>query len=225
MDFSGCPETYIGLSSEDLEVKVMLMCFKPWYFHLMKRLVLVCFLLMSPALVEHSAADERAERLERGEVIVNTRARRGHSVPEVRAVGLVRATPAKVWEIISRCQDYVRTMPRTVSSEELSRRGSRIRCRIVVDMPFPIEDLVSVTNVVHSEEPDGGYKREWTLHEGDFRVNRGSWTLRPNAGGQHTLLVYKFLSIPNVEIPAVVRQLAQQKAIPNIYEKIRQQVE
>lgn len=163
-------------------------------------------------------------RLEKGEIIVTATQKKGFAVPLIKAVGIIKVSPAKVWAIVEKCANYKNTMLRTIESEELSRKGGKIRCRVKIDMPFPLDDLEAITNITHTEK-DGVYKRVWKHHGGDFTVNRGSWTLKPYNDGKWTVATYKVLTVPKIEIPAVIRNAAQKKTIPGLFKNLRKQLE
>lgn len=195
----------------------------------MRSALLIGVLVVLPSVItvapSVASADERMERLEQGEVIISSHRVPGQSVKRIRAVGLIRATPEKVWDLVSHCAHFTRTMLRTLESEELSREGNRIQCRVVLEMPFPIQNLTAVTNVRHRVKPGELWERKWTHASGDFKVNRGGWTLRPYNGGRHTIAIYEVLAVPTVEIPAMIRRMAQRKTIPDLFAHIRKQLE
>lgn len=170
------------------------------------------------------SADE-IRRLERGEVLVNVRPIDGQPIPLLRATGLVKAPPERVWAIIQNCVNYKHTMPRTLESQELARDGNRVRCRMKFDMPFPLQDLWEETDAVLTVEPGRMYKRAWTHRDGDFRVNTGSWTLEAQPDGKSTVATYETLSEPKVPLPGFLLRMAQEKTLPDVIENLRRQVE
>lgn len=178
----------------------------------------------APARAETDGADD-VRRLEAGDVLIYTHETPGYSLPRVSMTGLIKAPPEKVWAIVENCARYKDTMPRTVASEMLFRKGNEMRCRVVLDMPFPLGDLTAESDVVLSVGPGGIYKRTWKLRAGDFRVNEGSWTLEPYAGGTSTKLTYQVLSEPNVPLPQFILDMALQRSLPQIVENLRKQTE
>lgn len=170
-------------------------------------------------------ADELSDRLERREVVVEITKIKGRSAPAVKATALFAAPVEKLWKIIDHCADYHTTMLRIAKSEELSREGSRVRCRVTIEMPFPLANVTTETVAVHTVVPGKLAERRWKQAEGDFRVNTGSWTLTPYGDGKRTLAVYQVRAEPKVEVPAALRDAAQRKTLPQLFEHLRKQVE
>ncbi|MBI5480278.1 MAG: hypothetical protein HY906_15545 [Deltaproteobacteria bacterium] len=173
-------------------------------------------LVAAPAVAE----DEDA-RLAKGEVVVTTRAVKGSDTPETIGKAVIEAAPAKVWGIISRCGDYVRTMPRIKASKELSRQGNKVVCQVTIEMPTPYSNLTATTDVTHTESAPR-YARVWKLISGDYKVNSGSWVLTPYKGdAKRTLAVYQVHAEPKAWIPAWIRRKAQQRSLPEMMERLR----
>lgn len=169
------------------------------------------------------AADDEDSRLEKGETVVTTRAVKGHETPETTGKAVINAPPAKVWSIVSRCGDYVRTMPRTKASKELSRQGNKVVCQVTIAMPAPYSNLTSTTDVTHTESPPK-FTRSWKMISGDYKYNNGSWVLAPFKGDpKRTLAVYTVLAEPKVYIPGWIRKAAQKKSLPDMMEALRKQ--
>lgn len=189
---------------------------------------LLLVLLVTPASPARGDAGRQDEirRLEAGEVLISTEDVPGRSLPRLKGTGLVKASPEKVWAIVADCANYKRTMPRTIESQELAREGDRVRCRLTFDMPFPLSDLWVETESVNTVvEPGLRYRRAWSLRDGDFRENTGSWTLEPNGGGKFTVVTYEALSEPNVPLPRFVVKMLQEITLPDMFAGLRQRLE
>jgi hypothetical protein len=131
--------------------------------------------------------------------------------------------------VVDGVSNYARTMGGVKSVTELSREptdeGERVRARITVKMPFPLRDLTSVTDGIHTAEPGERYRRRWQLVEGDYHANSGSWTLEPFDGdSRRTLVTYNLHAVPHIRIPASLYGLAQKKVIPRLIDHLRKQV-
>jgi hypothetical protein len=194
----------------------------------MNRIMLVAVVsVLSTSLVPapaRAAKGDTKARLASGEIIVTTKKVAGSSVPWSRAMGVVDAPPDKIWRVIERCDDYEKTMIRTAKAEELSRKGNKVRCRVTIDMPFPLSDLTAVTDAIHTVVPGKKYKRAWSLVEGDYDKNEGSWTLIPfDATGQRTLVSYEVHAEPKVPVPEGIQRAAQKKSLPKLIENLRAQ--
>ena len=173
-----------------------------------------------------SQADDKAEqrqKLEAGEVLIKTKSLKG-GVSVVRMMGLIKAPMTKIWSLIEDCNKYTKTMLRLKEAKELSRNGNQITCKTVLAMPFPVKDLTAVTVATHTVKPGKEYKRAWKLVKGDFRVNTGSWQLKPYKDGR-TLVIYKAKAAPTVDVPDVLRSAAQKKTLPKLFRHIQKQAE
>ncbi len=171
------------------------------------------------------AGTKTKDRLATGEVIVSSKAVPGSDAPVVTAMAVIDAAPQAVWALISKCADYKRTMVRTLASKEIWRKGNKIRCRVTVDLPFPLSDLTATTDAVHTVKKGKKWERKWALVEGDYKRNTGSWTLAPfNGAATRTLVIYRVHAEPKVAIPAGIRRAAQRKSLPNLIEHLRKQL-
>ena len=180
------------------------------------------FALPVAMVASEAQADERLERLEQGEtIIMRKKTKKGYTI--VKALAIIKAPPAKVWPTFDRCGDYTKSMLKVAKSKEVSRKGSKVRCYIEFEMPL-IENLKVLTDAVHTVKPGKIYQRKWTMVEGDFKVNKGQWTLKPHDGGASTLVRYKVLAEPKIAVPTFIRQAAQNKLLPDLIEHIRKRV-
>jgi len=184
---------------------------------------LVCSLFL-PATSADAASGKKA-RLGAGEILVSSKKVPGSEQPRATVMGVIDAPPEKVWGIISKCADYKRTMVRVSESRQLWKKGNVHRCRVTVDLPFPLSTLTATTDAVHKVVPGKKWQRTWSLVEGDFERNSGSWTLAPfDSASQRTLVIYKVHAVPNLPIPDGIRRAAQRKTLPGIIENLRKQV-
>lgn len=180
---------------------------------------LVAVLVMAaPAAAE---ATDWMAKLGRGEIIVYSRVVRNSSTREVVVKAVIDAPPHKVWPLISRCNDFTRTMPRIKKSKEISRKGNVIICSTTVDMPFPYSDLTATIRAVHTLRK-GYWKRRWDYIRGDYLKYEGSWVLTHFKGSlTRTMLVYRAHAKPKAWVPDWIRRLAQKRSLPNMIKKFR----
>jgi ribosome-associated toxin RatA of RatAB toxin-antitoxin module len=147
--------------------------------------------------------------------------------PTYVAEGVVAASPAQVWALVSRCADYVKNMPSIAASKELSRSGDESSqftavCEVTADVPFPFSDLTSVSRATMTvDAKSGGYQRSWTLIRGDYDVNDGSWSLVPLDGGAKTKVTYRIHVKPKTSLPDSVIQAAQASRLPEVIQYLR----
>ena len=184
------------------------------------------FCLFCPSL-SHPALGESTTRgkLEKGEILVTAKKRKEFPNPGVKAVGVIKAPMDRIWPLIDQCANYTSTMQRVLKSKEISRENNIVICEITVDLPFPLDDLTAKTRAVHTIKPEKMYKRAWKLISGDYEYNEGSWTLVPFGNSlNETLVVYETQVEPKSIVPDSLRNLAQKKTIPALFEHLRNQV-
>ena len=121
--------------------------------------------------------------------IVSTLAPVSRKVTELVAYGCFASPPDSVWTVLDDVENYATTMPSVRSSELLHRHEHGLRMRLIVATPFPLPDISSLYESIHSRG-DGVWKREWTQVDKGLAPNSGSWTLvsMPEDHG-HTLAV------------------------------------
>ncbi len=187
-------------------------------------IALALFLSFNLAAFDVHASDKKA-RLAAGEILVSSKKVRGFDLPRATVMGVVDATPEKVWGIVSNCADYKRTMERVEQSTLIWKKGNVHRCRVTVDLPFPLSTLTVTTDAVHKVVAGKSWQRSWKLVEGEFVRNNGSWTLAPfNTDASKTLVIYKVHAIPKLPVPDGVLRAAQRKTLPNIIKNLRKQL-
>lgn len=188
-------------------------------------LVGLAFLLAAPAAHAKKLSKDDKARLDKGEVIVDAREVGEHEATLARAIGIVDAPPAQVWKHIDRCADYKEFLPRVVDSEELSRDGEKVKCRTVVDLPFPLGSLESRLNCRHRKLKGDRFERTWKFYEGAYYVNEGRWRLSPwGDGGKRTLVEYTIKVAPKMKLPSTLRREAQKMTLPKVIDAVRKRV-
>jgi len=157
----------------------------------------------------------------KGEVEVKAFAVAGSDAPKIVVRAVMDLPPKKIWRIISDCAHYKDHMPRVAASEQIKVAGNVHTCKVTIAMPFPLSNLTAVTESVH-EESDKGMSRRWKMLSGDYKVNEGSWEIKPlDAAGTSSLVVYTVHAEPTTSIPAFIRESAQKKALPDMIERVR----
>jgi hypothetical protein len=87
-------------------------------------------------------------------------------------------------------------------------------------MPFPTSNLTAITEAVHEERADG-MSRKWHLVSGDYEFNDGSWTITPYRGGAASVVTYRLHVKPKTAIPGFIRNMAEEKALPDLMARVR----
>ena len=168
------------------------------------------------------AADEGRSKLADGEIEISSRPIAGSSLPEVTVKGLIDAPPERIWAILQDCGSYQKTMQRVVRSKELSRSGQKVVCEVEIGLPFPLSNLVGVTEATHVIGPPT-WSRSWHLLRGDYEANEGAWTLtRFDDDPKRTLAVYRLHAIPKSAVPDAILRKAQRTALPDLFKHLRE---
>lgn len=172
-----------------------------------------------------AARDEAFLRaLDRGEIAVYTREVKDCDHPELVLKAVINAPPQRVWRIVRDCGNYQRTIPRVKASELISRKGTKVACRVTVDVPFPYSDKTSITDAVHTTGPPL-WSRVWKLRSGDYRRNEGAWLLRYFRGDRNrTYVVYRVLAVTKAWVPGWIKNMAQKRSLPKMIKRIRRLV-
>ena len=144
---------------------------------------------------------------------------KGNDTPKVVAKGVIDQPPEKVWQVVSECANYKKRMPRIEASRLVKQEGNKHTCEVTIAMPFPLSNLTALTEAVH-EVNEKGMSRRWKLVRGDYKFNEGSWEVKPLEGGKKSLVVYTVHAEPNTSLPNWIREAAQKKAIPELFERV-----
>ncbi|MFW6369401.1 MAG: SRPBCC family protein [Myxococcota bacterium] len=176
------------------------------------------------ALLAFSAASaDDEDALASGEILVHSESVPGSDLPKVVVRGVIDAPPAKVWTIVSDCDVFEERLPRIRSARVLEQTDRGPICEVIVALPFPLSDLRAKTRAVHIEGPPR-WSRTWTLIEGDYEVNDGSWVLESFRGDPNrTLATYSVHAVPHSAVPAWARRRAQESSMPDIIERLRRE--
>jgi hypothetical protein len=117
-------------------------------------------------------------------------------------------------------------MPSIKESKNLGiQKNGKVRCQLTVDLPWPLDDLTSVTDTrLVEDHKKGRYQRIWSLVSGDYTVNEGSWTLESQCGGSCTYLRYEVRVEPKTSVPGFLKRAAQKSKIPGMFKKLKAQL-
>lgn len=131
----------------------------------------------------------------------------GSGIPKMEVVATIAAKPDNVWQVVSDCNGYKRSMPRIVRSREVSRSAGKVRCQTEVNMPFPFSNLHSESEN-HEHVSPGQWKMDFHQVKGDYRINEGSWVLQPcGSDGASTSVTYTVHAVTQTVVPdAIVRR-------------------
>ncbi len=178
-------------------------------------------LALAAALMGSAAAVADDGLPPKGQVDIKSYAVTGSSTPKIVARAVMDLPPKKIWAIVSDCAHYKDHLPRVVSSELVKKEGNVHTCKVTISMPFPFSNLTGTTAAVH-EESEAGMSRKWKLVSGDYKVNEGSWEVTPvDKTGAQSLVVYTIHAEPNTSVPEWIREAAQKKTLPELFERVK----
>ena len=74
-------------------------------------------------------------------------------------------------------------------------------------------------------EVGGGFERRWSLIEGTYEHNEGSWRLLPwGETGGATLAIYEVDLDPDTMVPDFLLRRTQKSTVPEVFEAVRERV-
>ena len=188
------------------------------------------------------AADEPSWSLANEDegIKIYRRQKEGETVAQMKAMGIIDATPHEIWKAIRDYQSYDKTMPYTEDSKLLGSEndGKTIWFYSVVNAPLVDRRDYVILIKDESDWKDGAgfLKVTWTAwsekeknvpeREGYVRVkiNDGFWTLEPRENGKKTFATYFVYTDPGGSIPKFIANKANSTAVPNVFKAIKKVV-
>jgi len=159
-----------------------------------------------------------------GQTELRTEEVKDSDVPRLVVRAVLPVPARKLWQIVSDCATYKDHLPRVAASKLVQREGDVHTCEVTIAMPFPLSNLTAVTKAIHTES-ERGMSRRWTLERGDYTLNQGSWEITPLGDGAKSLVVYTVHAKPKTKVPGWMRESAQKKALPELFERVRSEAE
>jgi len=165
----------------------------------------------------------------------------GSDVREMRAIGLISATPKEVFDVIQDHENYPRQMPYTAEAKVLSRSAdgkdmlfySRLNTPLVSERDY----IIALKDESDWKDGKGFYKVSWTTanREQDslmperkdvvrIRINVGHWLLEPREEGKATFATYYIYTVPGGSIPVFIINQANSMAVPRVFDAIKKTV-
>ncbi len=199
-------------------------------------------LLLLPLLV--LAADEPRWELSATDegIRIFGRKKPDSEVREMKAIGLIDATPHEIWKALRDYDNYTKTMPYTVEAKVLSREKDDKVLFFYSRLDTPLVDqrdyVIRIVDESDWKEGKGYLKVSWTAAplERDaeaplkadvvrVRVNDGHWLLEPREDGKKTFATYYVYTNPGGSIPNWIANKANGIAVPKVFEAIKKVVE
>ena len=165
----------------------------------------------------------------------------GSDVREMKAIGVISATPKEVFDVIQDLENYPRQMPYTAEAKVLSRSEGDKDVLFYSRLNTPMVDerdyIIALKDESDWKDGKGFYKVSWTAapKEQDslmpekkdvvrVRVNNGYWLLEPREDGKKTFATYYVYTVPGGSIPTFVINSANGMAVPKVFEAIKKTV-
>jgi len=185
------------------------------------------------------AADEPKWELAKEDdgIKIYSRARDGEDVREMKAMGLMDATPQEVWKAIRDYPHYTKTMPYVQECKVLATEdgGKNMWVYTRLDLPF-VSQRDYVLKIVDETNGSPTMKVSWTEWTGDdknlpehdgvvrLKINDGYWTLEPKEDGKKTFATYYVHTDPGGSLPKWIANKANSTAVPNVFSAIKKVV-
>jgi ribosome-associated toxin RatA of RatAB toxin-antitoxin module len=123
--------------------------------------------------------------LEKGELSLVESYRSGR-LWQVTVVALVKASPDRVWRVLTDYQNYVKFMPNLDEIEITKRQGADVHIAYELEVPGPNMDYT----LIHHHVPKTRIDITLADDEGDIQTGAWRWELIPHQNGGQTILVY-----------------------------------
>jgi hypothetical protein len=161
---------------------------------------------------------------------------REEGVNEMKAIGMIDASPEVVWKTIRDYDHYPQNMPYIDQSKVIERDGEKLLYLYSVINPPMVSKRDYVIKVIDESEWSEGkgfLKLRWEISDkgpapkdGMVRVklNDGYWKLEPREGGTKTFATYYVLTDPGGSIPRWMANKANTTMVPTLFQAIRKLV-
>lgn len=167
------------------------------------------------------------------------RSKPGAEVREMKAMGLVDATPHEFWDVINDLENYKSTMPYVSESVVLKREDNSTLFYTRLNAPLvdPRDYIIKLVDDSKWDEGKGFLKVGWTVvNDRDelmplkkevvrVRINEGYWLLEPRDGGKKTFVTYYIYTSPGGSVPTFIANQGNSIAVPKVFEAIKKSVE
>ena len=158
-------------------------------------------------------------------------------IREMKAMGLVDATPQEIWHAVRDLEHYTKTMPYMEEAKILSRDADDKIILFYSKINTPLVDrrdyIIKLLDESEWKEGKGFMKVSWTVVndkddlmpvKGDVvrvRVNDGYWLLEPREDGKKTFVTYYIYTSPGGAIPNFIANKGNSIAVPKVFDAIR----
>lgn len=180
---------------------------------------LLALLLLLPPGLPISAADK--VQVARGQVVAKLVHVPRSPRKQVLVMGLVQASPERVWQILTDYERYPQFFTNLKSMEILEKKGLYEVHRVRLKTPWPFEEKWITSALIHSADRRSIQIRRL---DGNIKAMEGTWRLVPQ--GSQTLLVYHIRIDPGIPVvPQWLIDWGSKQAAPDIIQSVRREAE
>jgi hypothetical protein len=207
------------------------------------------FVVILLSLVARAADLNNSEvqaRLARGEIVVDLEREPGTHTLVGTAVGVIDAPREQVWAVLGDYDHFPEFMPRfkacfILRPDVITQIGDKPNLRELEPMlrankldsssadtlllfhsfnfPFPLGDRCCLVRKVLNGVT---FRSHYAMVTGEFKVNEGSWELRPY--GKKTLAIYITRTDPGLAVPGFLLSMGTRSILPDVIKGVRKRV-
>ena len=172
---------------------------------------------------------------------VYSRQKEGQNVAEMKAIGLIDASPQEIWKPLRDYPNYKTSMPYTEVSKVLGTEGDGKTTWFYTVINAPLVDrrdyVLKLTDESDWKDGAGFLKCSWTAWNETDRYtapkrddavrltqNDGYWLLEPREKGTKTFVTYYVNTDPGGSIPKWIANKANNTAVPNVFKALKKAV-
>lgn len=181
---------------------------------------LLVLLPLGAGLLPRAARADLRRELEGGKVVTVTVPADG--AQRARAVGIVTASAAQVFAVLTDVPNYVHFAPRIVAARVIEpQRGGGIY-ELVARLAWPLGETRARLKVEHGRR-GGVHVARWRMVEGTLARYEGAVWVKP-WGRKRSLVIYEMLLRPRLPVPDAVLNNGLRRAVEKFVLGLRQRV-
>ncbi len=139
-------------------------------------------------------------------------------MPAIESSVLVDAPPDVLMGLICDFGSYPDFLPETVMARPLKQEGSTWEVRFGIQVIRRLEYTLRLTR-------SDDLHLSWTLVDGPFRTNEGSWTLEPVDGGRRTRALYRIDLQVGMFVPGNIVRSLTERTLPDTLARFKAEAE
>ena len=173
-----------------------------------------------PVLLKAGLSPKEITQVNEGGLVVQRLTPPDDEGVSFRAVKRLPVSLASLKPVLTDCQHFKAFMPHTIKSDRTNKAPNKALCDVVVDLPFPFDDLRSLVLAEWGTQENGSWQRKWSLVSGSFYRNEGRWVLVAAPESHETYILYEASVNPKVSIPDFILSRAQVSSVPDLMDAI-----